>query len=125
VKLHPGAELVDGVVVYRLDERLFFANADYVTGRIREALAGSPTPVRRFVFDAESLVSVDSTGVAALEALVDDFERREIVFVVARLKGPVRRAFDETGITARMGEERFFPTVRAAVADDTEPPGGG
>ena len=75
VNLHPRAEVTPGVIVYRLDDRLFFANADYVRGRIEEALAGSPTEVERFVFDAEGLVAVDSTGVAAIEALLDDFDR--------------------------------------------------
>ncbi|HEV2870443.1 MAG TPA: hypothetical protein VG409_03390, partial [Actinomycetota bacterium] len=39
-----------GVLVYRLDDQLFFANASYVKGRVREALHGAPAPVRWFVF---------------------------------------------------------------------------
>ena len=119
VKLHRGAVSTPGVVVYRLDDRLFFANADYVKGRIQEALAGSRTPVRSFVFDAEGLVSVDSTGVAALEAVLDDFERRGIAFFVARTKDPVRVQFDRSGLTARIGDDHFFATVRAGVAAAT------
>jgi len=126
VKLHRSAQLSRGVVVYRLDDRLFFANADYVTGRMQEALAGSPTPVRWFVFDAEGLVAVDSTGVAALEAVLDDFERRGVRFAVARAKSPLRERFERAGLTARIAENRFFPTVRAAVeAGRTTPPDEG
>ena len=116
VNLHRRAELTPGVMVYRLDDRLFFANADYVKGRVQEALAGSPTPVERFVFDAEGLVAIDSTGVAALEAMLDDFDRRGITFAVARAKNPVREQLDQAGLTARVGADQFFPTVRTAVA---------
>jgi SulP family sulfate permease len=42
------------VLVYRLDDRLFFANASYVTGRIREAIDGAPAPVGWLVFDADA-----------------------------------------------------------------------
>ena len=115
IKLHPRAQVTPGVMVYRLDDRLFFANADYVKGRVQEALAGSPTPVERFVFDAGGLVAVDSTGVAALEAILDDFDRRGITLVVARAKAPVREQLDQSGLTVRVGADLFFPTVRAAV----------
>jgi SulP family sulfate permease len=123
VKLHPSAQLTPGVVVYRLDDRLFFANADYVCGRLQEAVAGSPTSVQWFVFDAEGVVDLDSTGVAALEAVLADFERRRIRFVVARAKAPLRERFDRAGLTDRIGAEGFFPTVQAAVeAGPTAPP---
>ncbi len=83
---------------------------------MQEALAGSPTPVERFVFDAEGLVAIDSTGAAALDAVLDDFDRRGIGFAVARAKNPMRQQFDQAGLTARIGADQFFPTVRSAVA---------
>jgi SulP family sulfate permease len=116
VRLHPSAVLTPGVLVYRLDDRLFFANSDYVKGRVSEAIAGSPTKVERFVFDAEALTNLDSTGVAALEVIMDSLQREGITFMVARLKGSMRTRFAEAGLTERIGETHFFPTVRAAVA---------
>ena len=62
VQLHPGAETTPGVVVYRLDDRLFFANAHYMTGRVHEAIAAAPPPVRWLVFDAEAIATIDATG---------------------------------------------------------------
>jgi sulfate permease, SulP family len=115
VALHPSARITPGVVVYRLDDRLFFANAGYVRGRINEAIAGSPTPVRWFVFDAEALTYIDSSGVAALEQVRDSLRADRITLVVARLKGPMTEAFDASALTAKIGEDRFFPTVHAAV----------
>ena len=55
VSLHPRAIVTPGVVVYRLDDRLLFANAEYVKGRIHEAIAGAKTPTRWLVFDAEGV----------------------------------------------------------------------
>jgi SulP family sulfate permease len=115
VRLHPSARVVPGVLVYRLDDRLFFANAGYVRGRINEAIAGSPTVVRWLVFDAEALTYIDASGVAALEQLHDTLHTDGITFVVARLKGPMREAFAASDLTGRIGEGRFFGTVREAV----------
>jgi SulP family sulfate permease len=72
--------------VYRLDDRLFFANASYVCGRIRDAIDGAPTPVRRLVFDAESLCHLDATGVHTLNELIGSLQDKGVTFVVARLK---------------------------------------
>ena len=55
VALHPSAEVTPGVVVYRLDDRLFFANAGYVKGRVREAIRAAPSETSWLVFDAEAV----------------------------------------------------------------------
>jgi sulfate permease, SulP family len=115
VRLHPTARVTPGVLVYRLDDGLFFANANYVRGRIREALEGSPTDVRWFVFDAEALTRLDATGVSALNETIDVLHAEGITFVVARLKGPMRSSFGSVGLTQRIGEDNVFPTVREAV----------
>jgi len=115
VRLHPSARVTPGVLVYRLDDRLFFANASYVRGRIREAIAGAPTKVRWLVFDAESLSHVDATGVHSLKELVDSLHDEGITFLVARLKGPIQRAFGDAGLIESIGEGNFYPTVRAAM----------
>jgi sulfate permease, SulP family len=115
VRLHPTARIVPGVLVYRLDDRLFFANAGYVRGRIREAIAGAPTPVRSLVFDAEALTHIDATGIAALKELIQSLREERIGFAFARLKGPAEGTFREAGVLELVGQERVYPTVRAAV----------
>jgi sulfate permease, SulP family len=115
VRLHPSARITPGVLVYRLDDRLFFANAGYVRGRIREAINGAPAPVRWLVFDAEALSHVDASGVDALTRLAASLRGEGITLVFARLKGPMRQAFQEAGILELVGESHVYPTVRAAV----------
>ena len=105
-----------GVVVYRLDDRLFFANARYVKGRVREALRGAPDEARWLVFDAEAVSHVDATGLEALRELAVGLPRDGVELVVARMKPGVHEILVAGGVAELIGEERFFHTVRAAVA---------
>jgi MFS superfamily sulfate permease-like transporter len=116
VELHPSARVTPGVVVYRLDDRLFFANARYVKGRVHEALRGAPDPPRWLVFDAESVTHMDATGVEALRELRSELDRDGVELLVARMRAHVQERLAGAGVVDAIGEERFFPTVRAAVA---------
>lgn len=113
---HPSAQLTPSVLVYRLDDRLFFANAQYVRGRILEALDGATTPTRWLVFDAEGVPSLDSTGSEMLEQLLDQLATMHIAVAVARGKGPLLAEMDADGFTERIGAANFHPNVEAAVA---------
>jgi sulfate permease, SulP family len=117
VRVHPSARIVPGVLVYRLDDRLFFANTNYVEGRIREAISGAPAPVRWLVFDAEALNHVDTTGVRMLTELIESLRKESITFVFARLHSPIHDDLAEAGVLDLVGEERVYPTVHAAVQD--------
>jgi len=61
VSVHVSARVTPGVVVYRLDDRLFFGNARSFKARAREAMAGAPTPTRWLVFDAQFVNRVDAS----------------------------------------------------------------
>lgn len=115
VDVHPSATTTPGVVVYRLDDRLFFANADYVSGRVREAIAAARSPVRWLVFDAEAISDIDATGSESLVTLVRDLRRDGVTLLLARLKGPASDMLDEAGAMVVIGPEHVHPTVRSAV----------
>ena len=83
--------------------------------RVREAIAGAPTPTRWLVFDAQFVTDVDASGVEALEQLCRQLAERGVTFVVARLATPTKERFDATGLTDQIGQEHFSPTVEAAV----------
>lgn len=123
VAVHRSARITPGVVVYRVDDRLFFANAGYVKGRVREAVRGAPTPTRRLVLDAEAITHIDAAGVAALLELQQELGGEGTSMAVARLKSPMRLRFDEAGLTAAIGPTRFHPTVHAAVGACRSVPG--
>src|SRR3954471_19875030 len=116
VALHRSAQITPGVVVYRLDDRLFFANARYVSGRVREAIRAAPTETAWLVFDADAMTHIDSTGVEALESLATGLRKEGVTLVVARLRQRMREEFDLAGLTATIGDAHFYPTVERAVA---------
>ena len=112
IAVHRSARVTPGVVVYRLDDRLFFANAGYVKGRVLEAVRGAPTTSHAVVFDAEAVTHVDATGLAALEDLLDGLRKEGIELSIARAKTPLIARLSESGLAG----VPFHPTVRAAVA---------
>ena len=115
VAVHLSARVTPGVVVYRLDDRLFFGNSRYFRARVREAIAGAPTPTRWLVFDAQFVSEVDASGAEAVEELYSQLADRDVRFVVARLEDHAQHRFDTTGLTELIGRDNFHPTVEAAV----------
>ena len=111
----PGAEVVPGLLVYRFDAPPFFVNAEYLRARAL-ALVDAAEGLRWLVLNAEAWTYLDATAIDTLRQLRADLEKRGITLCFARLKGRQREIFAETGLTAEIGPERFFPTVRAAVA---------
>jgi high affinity sulfate transporter 1 len=115
VSVHPQAQQTPGVLVYRLDDRLFFANASYVRGRVLEAIEGAATTTRFVVFDASPVSSVDATGLQMLEELQTELKRDGIQLVFAHVLTHVMTVLDQGGLVERIGADRFYPTVTAAV----------
>ena len=112
----PEAQLVPGLLVYRYDSPLFFANAEDFRARARAAVASSRTPVAWFVLNTEAVVEVDITAVDALESLRRELVGKGIVFALARVKQDLRDELAPTGLLDRIGEDRIFPTLPTAVA---------
>ncbi|WP_348734270.1 sulfate permease [uncultured Mycolicibacterium sp.] len=113
---YPAATVVPGLLVYRYDAPLFFANAADFRRRALAAIEDSPQPVRWFLLNAESNVEVDLTALDALEQLRTECERRGIVFAMARVKQDLRDALAAAGLLDRIGPDRIFMTLPTAVA---------
>ena len=116
VAVHRSAKVTPGVVVYRLDDRLFFANAGYVKGRVQEAIIGAPSQTHCLVLDAEAVTHIDAAGLDALAELTESLRGARISLVVARMKEDVRQRLECSGLVAKIGRDRFYGTVREAVA---------
>jgi MFS superfamily sulfate permease-like transporter len=112
---HPDARLVPGLVLFRWDAPLFFANAELFQNRALDAVASSPTPVRWLVVAAEPVTTVDVTAADMLTDLDESLHAAGIELCFAELKDPVKDKLKRFGIFGRLGEERFFPTVGEAV----------
>ena len=107
------AEAAPGVVVYRFDGPLFFANADYFLSRALRLV--EERPLRCFVLDLEAVTTVDVTAARAVEKLRAAVAERGATFLVARATVPLRRQLRAEGLVDAIGEENFHPSVRTAV----------
>jgi SulP family sulfate permease len=112
---YPSAEPVPGLLVYRYDSPLFFANAEDFHHRAMAAVEQSAQPVEWFVLNTEAIVEVDITSVDVLETLVRELQERDMVVALARVKQDLRAELAPTGLLEQIGEDRIFPTLPTAV----------
>jgi high affinity sulfate transporter 1 len=112
---HPEARVVPGLVLFRWDAPLFFANAELFRERVLEVLADSPTAVRWLVVGAEPITSVDVTSADMLDELDTMLHEAGIELCFAEMKGPVKDKLKRFGLFSRIGEQRFFATLGEAV----------
>lgn len=124
---YPDARRVPGLVLFRWDAPLFFANAEFFEEQVLAAIDASPTKVRRVVVAAEPVTSVDVTAADALAELDDRLEKAGIDLCFAELKDPVKDKLRRFGLYDRFGDDGFFPTIGSAVdaycaAHGLEPP---
>ena len=112
---YPQAEQVPGLVVYRYDSPLFFANAEDFKRRALAAV-DSHRDVRWFLLNVEANVEVDITGLDALESLRETLAARGIQVALARVKQDLLTSLNAFGLADRIGRDRLFPTMPTALA---------
>jgi high affinity sulfate transporter 1 len=113
---YPDARLEPGLVLFRWDAPLFFANAEFFAESVREAIRASPTRVRCVVVAAEPITSVDVTAADTLAELAASLSGSGIGLRIAELKDPVKDKMRRFGLLALLGKRSFFPTIDSAVA---------
>ena len=114
---YPDARRVPGLVLFRWDAPLFFANAEQFHQRVLEAVAKSPTPVKRVLVAAEPVTGIDVTSGDMLAELEQALREAGIELRFAEMKDPVKDTLARFGLLERFGPESFQPTVGAAVDD--------
>ncbi len=115
VKRYPAARRVPGLVLFRWDAPLFFANAELFHQRVLEAIEQSPTAVRRIVVTAAPVTSVDVTSADMLAELEQSLTGSGIELRFAEMKEPVKDKLRRFGLFERFGAASFHPTVGSAV----------
>jgi high affinity sulfate transporter 1 len=113
---YPEARLIPGLVLFRWDAPLFFANAELFHERALDAVASSPTAVRWLVVAAEPVTSVDVTAADAVCELDETLRAAGIHLRFAEMKDPVKDKLKRFGLFTRFGEQSFFATVGEAVS---------
>ena len=112
---YPDARRVPGLVVYRYDSPLFFANAEDFRRRALAAVASAPGPVEWLLLNTEANISVDITAVDALDDLREELAHHGVVLALARVKQDLRDVLDAAGFLERLGPDRVFYTLPTAV----------
>jgi high affinity sulfate transporter 1 len=115
LKRYPNARQIPGLVLFRWDAPLFFANAELFKECVQGAAASAPAPARWVVVAAEPVTSVDVTAADFLAELDETLQKDGIRLCFAELKDPVKDKLKRFGLFARF-QDVFFPTIDAAVS---------
>jgi high affinity sulfate transporter 1 len=115
IKWHPEARLIPGLVLFRWDAPLFFANAEQFKGQVLIEVNQCPTPVNWFVVAAEPLTGVDVSAADMLVELDDELRQAGIQLIFAEMKDPVKDKLRRFDLRTRFDDGHFFPTIGMAV----------
>ncbi|WP_433291211.1 SulP family inorganic anion transporter [Actinoplanes sp. CA-030573] len=115
IRVYPEAARLPGLVLFRFDAPLIFANARVFRDRIR-ALAQSDPGIKWIVVAAEPITDIDTTAADVLEELDEELNRMGISLVFAEMKSPVHEKIDRYQLTRTIDPAHFFPTVEDAIA---------
>jgi high affinity sulfate transporter 1 len=115
VQRHPEAREIPGLLLFRWDAPLFFANADVFRARVIKLVDEARTPVRWVVIAAEPITDVDTTAAEMIQELDLELEMRGADLAFAEMKGPVKDRLQRYGLKKRIGHDHFFPTIGVAV----------
>jgi MFS superfamily sulfate permease-like transporter len=113
---YPDAEQIPGLLVFRYDAPLCFANAQDFRSHVLTAVDAQPAPVSWLLLNAEAIVELDTTAVDALRQLISDLVERHVVFAMARVKQDLRRQLVRGELMDIIDEDRMYPTLPVAVA---------
>lgn len=117
---YPEAKQIPGLLLFRFDAPLFFANVSVFRERLFAAVEESPDPVKRVVVAAEPITDLDSTAADMLAALDHELETQGVELAFAELKDPIKDRLRLFGLVETIGNERFYPTIGIAVRSFVE-----
>ena len=115
IKRYPHALLIPGLVLFRWDAPLFFANSALFQEQVLKAISSSPTAVKRIIVTAEPVTSIDITSADMLVELKKRLDASQIELHFAEMKDPVKDKLKRFELLQIMGADIFFPTIGSAV----------
>ena len=115
VDRHPEARQIPGLVLYRFDAPLFFANAELFVERLLRAIRARGEATRWVIVAAEPITDIDTTGAEILGELLDALDAQGVTLAFAELKGPVKDRLRSYDLYDRIGDSHFFPTLGTAI----------
>lgn len=103
------------ILVFRFDSQLFYANASYFIEILDMMVENKGAHLKLIVLDAESINRVDSTGVEMLKERIRFYQKKDILFYFAGVKGPVRDHLFRGKILDLITLDHFYMRVNGAV----------
>jgi MFS superfamily sulfate permease-like transporter len=113
-RVHPEGKTVDGLIIFRFDAPLLFANARTFRDEVRALAASDPAPIW-IVVAAEPITDIDTTAADMLEDLDLELNARGVSLVFAEMKTPVQEKVRRYELTRTIDPDHFFETVKQAV----------
>ncbi len=115
IEHRPGSETLPGLVIYRIDAPLFFANARFLREQVRRLIDTATVPVRMLVLDCGAMFDLDVTAAQTLEELDRELDARGVALALAEPHAPMRRVLRRTGLLQKIGPEHIFSTVGESI----------
>jgi len=112
---NPDAHPITGVMIYRIDDELFFANAAFFVRDVKQRLVGSEPPATALILDMEGVSDIDTTAVQQLDELMGELAMADVTVTMARVREPVRDMLDRAKILDRLGDDAIYLEVDDAV----------
>jgi MFS superfamily sulfate permease-like transporter len=117
ITLNPDAETFPGLVIFRFDAPIIFANASYFAEQVRQRIVDVPTPVREVLLPAQQINQLDSTGADQLGKLQAELRAKGITLSFAEVKSALREAMRRTGLEEKIGLDHFYESVHEGVQE--------
>jgi high affinity sulfate transporter 1 len=115
VSSHPDAKRYPGLLIFRFENSLFFANADYFVDQVNLRIEEATEPIREVLVDCHTINLIDATGANALIGLSEELRAKGICLSLARARDAVRERMRRTGVEEAFGEDRIYDTVTDGV----------
>jgi SulP family sulfate permease len=115
IEHRPDSETLPGLIIYRIDAPLFFANARFLREQVQRLVDTAKSPVRMVVLDCGAMFDLDVTAAETLEELDRELDERGITLVLAEPHAPMRHVLRRSGLLEKLGPENIFPTVDGSV----------
>ncbi|GAA3628207.1 SulP family inorganic anion transporter [Microlunatus ginsengisoli] len=116
LKAQNGMQSEPGLLVFRYDADLFYANANQFSDAVQQLFNAAPDPVHWLVLDCSSIPDVDYSAGAALRQLVQFVHQRNAVFALAGLDPDLQATLEQFGVLQLLNVDHIYPTVADAVA---------
>lgn len=116
VKRYPDAEEIPGILIYRLEAGLFYANASAIQDEITDIVAGTKPAVKLVIMDLSSTPILDITGADTIRDIDESLASNGVALKVANAIGEVRQGLIDDGLGDIVADEIPLDENEADVA---------